>query len=187
MFRDGANFIVISLHRAVHDQWSWASQYHGFAPQLHMGYNDVRVACFSRVELETIFTLYLTSLQFTHRISDNKLSFLDITHHATRYWWSHQHFYSLRNLRSGVFFYYFFFFCFFASLPQGEKITPSSRERHKGIIGRGHDLRLFSTRKPTTTLLSVLTPWSLQKRSPSQSTLATSPSLFWRLRFPGKG
>ena len=39
------------------------------------------------------------------------------------------------NLRSGVilFFNLFCFFCFFASLA----------ERHKGIIGRGHDLRLF--------------------------------------------
>ena len=42
------------------------------------------------------------------------------------------------NLRSGV-----FFFCFFVSLArEGKKITPSSRERVKGIIGRGHDLRL---------------------------------------------
>ena len=35
--------------------------------------------------------------------------------------------------------------------------------------------------------LSVLTSQPLQKRSPLQSTLATSPSLFWRLRFPGEG
>ena len=38
---------------------------------------------------------------------------------------------------------FFFFFCFFASLArEGKKITPSSRERHKGITGTGHDLRL---------------------------------------------
>ena len=40
----------------------------------------------------------------------------------------------MSNLRSGV------FFCFFVSLAREGK--PSSRERHKGIIGRGHDLRL---------------------------------------------
>ena len=34
---------------------------------------------------------------------------------------------------------------------------------------------------------SVLTSQPLQNRSPSQSTLATSSSLFWRLKFPGKG
>ena len=34
---------------------------------------------------------------------------------------------------------------------------------------------------------SVLTSQPLQKRSSSQSTLATSPSVFWRLRFSGKG
>ena len=49
------------------------------------------------------------------------------------------------NLRSGVIlfyycYYYYFLFWFFGS--RGKKITPSSRERHKGIIGRGHDLRL---------------------------------------------
>ena len=45
----------------------------------------------------------------------------------------------LSNLRSGVIIF------FFASLArEGKKITPSSRERHKGIIGRGHDLRLSS-------------------------------------------
>ena len=81
--RDGANFITISLHRAVHDQWSWASQYHSFAPQLHKGYNDVIGSGESHVvaarNWKTIFTLYLTSLHFTLRISDTKLSFLDIT------------------------------------------------------------------------------------------------------------
>ena len=45
------------------------------------------------------------------------------------------------NLRSGV-----IYFCLFASLArEGKKITKkitSSRERHKGMIGRGHDLRL---------------------------------------------
>ena len=30
-------------------------------------------------------------------------------------------------------------------------------------------------------------PSHCKKRSPLQSTVATSPSLFWRLRFPGKG
>ena len=38
------------------------------------------------------------------------------------------------NLRSGVIFF-LFFFCFFASLAR-------EGERHKGLIGRGHDLRL---------------------------------------------
>ena len=48
------------------------------------------------------------------------------------------------NLRSGViiicFKFIFLLLCFFGS--RGKKITPSSRERHKGTIGRGHDLRL---------------------------------------------
>ena len=62
--RDGANFITISLHRAVHDQWSWASQYHSFAPQLHKGYNDVIGSGESHVvaarNWKTIFTcIYL--------------------------------------------------------------------------------------------------------------------------------
>ena len=40
------------------------------------------------------------------------------------------------NLRSGV-------FCFSRKEEAREKkIAPSFRERHKGIIGRGHDLRL---------------------------------------------
>ena len=45
------------------------------------------------------------------------------------------------NLRSGVLFFLFvLLLCFFGS--RGKQITPSSRERHKGLIGRGHDLRL---------------------------------------------
>ena len=46
--------------------------------------------------------------------------------------------------------FFFIIFSLFASLLlclEGKKITPSSRERHKGIIGRGHDLRLRGTRK----------------------------------------
>ena len=41
----------------------------------------------------------------------------------------------------------FFFVFFFQGRTRREekKITPSSRERHKGIIGRGHDLRLSCT------------------------------------------
>ena len=43
-----------------------------------------------------------------------------------------------------AFFLYFFkFFFSTAHEARGKKITPSSRERHKGIIGRGHDLRLY--------------------------------------------
>ena len=47
------------------------------------------------------------------------------------------------------------FFFFFSKGGRGErkkKITPSSCERHKGIIGRGHDLRLR--------LLMILVPAS---------------------------
>ena len=43
-------------------------------------------------------------------------------------------------------FYFILFFlllCFFCS--RGKKIMPSSHERHKGIIGRGHDLRLSTS------------------------------------------
>ena len=49
------------------------------------------------------------------------------------------------NLRSGVLFFLFSFFlllCFFGS--RGKK---SSRERHKGLIGKGHDLRLSGRRR----------------------------------------
>ena len=55
------------------------------------------------------------------------------------------------NLRSGVIFYFIFFFlllCFFGSRGKKSKVV-SSRERHKGIIGRGHDLRLGSERQTT--------------------------------------
>ena len=48
----------------------------------------------------------------------------------------------IRNLRSGVI---LFFFGFFASLAREGK-KPSSRKRHKGLMGRGHDLRLFHPR-----------------------------------------
>ena len=47
------------------------------------------------------------------------------------------------NLRSGVIIFFLLLY-FFGS--RGKKITPSSRESHKGIIGRGHDLRLFERR-----------------------------------------
>ena len=62
--RDGANFITISLHCAVHDQWTWASQYHGFAPQLLKGNNDTIGSGESHVvaawNWKTIFTcIYL--------------------------------------------------------------------------------------------------------------------------------
>ena len=57
------------------------------------------------------------------------------------------------NLRPGVIllFYFFIFFlllCFFGSRGKKSKVV-SSRERHKGIIGRGHDLRLGSERQTT--------------------------------------
>ena len=55
------------------------------------------------------------------------------------------------NLRSGVIFFLFFLcllLCFFGSRAKKSKVV-SSRERHKGIIGRGHDLRLGSERQTT--------------------------------------
>ena len=41
---------------------------------------------------------------------------------------------------------------FFTCDPTNKCIMPSSRERHKGLIGRGHDLRLSVGRSTTTTL-----------------------------------
>ena len=42
--------------------------------------------------------------------------------------------------------------CFLGA--RGEKITPSSRERFKGIIGRGHDLRLCTYSQALITFLN---------------------------------
>ena len=42
----------------------------------------------------------------------------------------------------------FFFFFGRADEAKGKKITPSSRERHKEIIGRGHGLRLIMMKRP---------------------------------------
>ena len=63
-----------------------ASQYHGFAPQLRKRYNDdtdsESVACCSRLGLKDynmhfVFNFH-PALQFTNKISDTELFFLDI-------------------------------------------------------------------------------------------------------------
>ena len=61
------------MQSMINDHEQMASQYHGFAPQLHKRYNDIfGVACCSRVGLENYIHIVFNfhpALQFTNKIS----------------------------------------------------------------------------------------------------------------------